>query len=96
MYVKHTIPHTFQSDAQCNTDLDVGLVKLHERSKKSILMCRVYRPLSAEYKYFENLIDTCNTGRLYADDDVNLTMMGESLSSSPVCFIENLKSFCSY
>ncbi len=59
-------------------------------------MCRVYRPLSAEYKYFENLIDTCNTGRLYADDDVNLTMMGESLSSSPVCFIENLKSFCSY
>ncbi len=59
-------------------------------------MCKVYIPLSAEYKYFKDLIDTCNTERLYADDDVNVTIMGESLSSNAVCFIENLKSFCRY
>ncbi len=77
--------------------LRVCWVKLHDWSKKSTLICTVYRPPSADYKYFENLID--NSERVYAHDDVNLLMFGdlnfdykydESLSSNPVNFIDIL------
>ncbi len=97
VYVKETVPHTFLTDAQCNSEVEVCWVKMHESSKKSTRVCTVYRTPSADYKYFENLID--NIERVYADDDFNLIIMGdlnydykydESLSSNPVHFMENL------
>ncbi len=51
-----------------------GLLKLYEQKeeKTHTLVATVYRPLSADYKYYDNLVD--NIESVYADDNVNLML----------------------